>query len=139
MNSVSDDSIDQLMQNVEVVDQILQMAEQQLRDIGHYDQSERIEDESSAEFGTINDVFDRFDAINLQVDTYRNRFAAWDESELTVYQKSEVTRSLGQIKCLTLVTQSVRRICRKALGIPDPECEQQELQMQLSMMGQQFK
>ncbi|WP_086930074.1 hypothetical protein [Agarilytica rhodophyticola] len=139
MNAVNEDSIECLAQNVEAIDELLLNAEQQLKKIGQYEELGLVSDESAPEYSLLMDSFNTFSPIDQKIDIYRNRFTMWSELDITVYQKSEVTRSLGQIKRLTLVTRNILRICRKVLGFPDPEREQEELQMQLMMMGQQFK
>lgn len=139
MNAVNEDSIECLAQNVEAIDELLLNAEQQLKKIGQYEELGLVSDESAPEYSLLMDSFNTFSPVDQKIDIYRNRFTMWSELDITVYQKSEVTRSLGQIKRLALVTRNILRICRKVLGIPDPEREQEELQMQLMMMGQQFK
>ena len=62
-------------------------------------------------------------------------FLHWDSEQQPAYEQSEVTRALGLIKRAQLVAQNAQCLLKKSLGIPDPEREQAEIEMQLRAMS----
>ncbi len=118
-------SLDQLPEHVTQVESLLADARSLLEGLSA--------PESLAE--SMETVFKQSQQHEIDLQALHEVFLAWDELEIPSVEKSEVVRALGLIKRAKLVNQNALRIGKQSLGIPDPEREQAELQMQLQAMG----
>lgn len=77
----------------------------------------------------------KFQRADERACEYFDIFSEWEKGEIDIALKSEVMFRLSQLKRLRLVIKNILRLVRQSLGISDPEREQEELQLQLAMMG----
>lgn len=117
--------ITQLPEAVTLVETLLQDVKCVLQNIDASDNTEALL------ASMLTDVLEKDEAII----SVRQTFLHWDGQDLPAYEQSEVTRALGLIKRGQLVAQNAQCLLKKALGIPDHEREQAEIEMQLRAMS----
>ncbi len=80
-------------------------------------------------------ILEKSFSLEEQVSSLRGVFVSCEQEEISPYEKSEVVRAISLLKRANIGIQNTPRLVKKALGIPDPDREQAELQMQLQAMG----
>ncbi len=120
--------IDQLAECVEQVESLLANARLALEGLSS-------PDVNKVEADTLEALFEKSMAHEQQVTSLHAVFVSWEQEEISPYEKSEVVRAISLLKRANIVTQNTLRLVKKELGIPDPDREQAELQMQLQSMG----
>ncbi len=118
-------SIDQLAEFVKQVETLMANARLALDSLSS----------PSDEQGAYETILDASIAHEQQIADIHAVFTVWEQEEISPYEKSEVTRAISLLTRANLVTQNTLRLVKKALGMPDPEREQAELQIQLQSMG----
>lgn len=77
-------------------------------------------------------VLQEYEGKRQRIDEIHQVLIIWDGlSDASVSQKSEIKRSLGQLRRLTVVSKNIVRILRQTLNIPDPERMQEEMELQM--------
>ena len=118
------------MNYVKRVENMLVAAEAALRSLSN------IEDQNLEEIREhLDGLLQTYETIEPEIKAVNDVFTQWNAGETTIFQQSEIDRSLGQIKRLSLVKKNILRVVKRTLGIPDPEGEQEMIQHQLANMG----
>jgi len=125
MAAESHAEVKELHCTVEEIEQMLGVAEQQLQGLAAI--GEQTEN-------TLALALDKFSDIGAKSSVFEAMLLNWQAMDLSPFQQSEVTRSLGLVKRLELVTKNILRLCKKALDIDDPQRQQEELEVRLTMM-----
>ena len=72
----------------------------------------------------------------MEMESCYVQFSAWDIlTDVSPCEKSEITRSLGQLRRLSVVLKNILRMLREQLHIPDPDRMQEEMQLQMMRMN----
>lgn len=119
--------INQLDEYVEKVDEMLVKSEEQLRAFANDGQKNA----TTPDLETILETYTDFEA---NIPHIKTQFEQWSQQEHDIREQCEITRSLGQIKRLSLVIKNILKLTRKSLGIIDPD-QHDELLQQLNIMN----
>lgn len=126
--------VEQVKEYVTRVESVLAES-RQLLDSLNQKGAEQVGEESKGET-SFQEVMQLCEKLSAEVLELYNVFDFWDKQEkIPAIEKSEVVRALGLIKRANVLTQNALRIAKEALGIPDPERQQAEIEMQLRSMG----
>lgn len=131
--------ITRLMEFADSIDELLIKAEPVLKKVAAVAEGAPADREQSDPVSTIDvsAILDEFLAVEAEIEQYSQIFTAWDKAEITPFQRSEVTRSQGQLKRLTVLTTNIIKLSRSYVGVKDEEAEQAELMAQI-LSGQHF-
>ncbi len=125
-------TIDQLADFVEHVETLLANARLALETLAPSDGNQTDKEINVEAFES---VLKKSSAHEQRISDLHKVFVGWEQAEISPYEKSEVVRAISLLKRANIVTENTLRLVKKGLGIPDPDREQAELQMQLQAMG----
>ena len=121
--------IDQLPSYSDTIDNLRSEVEQQLR---------LLSDEALAEMDdeVLQQMLSKHLELRAQATELDAQVEHWQQSEtLNRIQAFEIQRLKSQLNRTILVSRNIIRICRRALGIVDPEQKQEELEFLMGMAG----